>query len=869
MTASLAAGDRVAERYSVQAALSAAPHDHLYRAVTDWGDTVLANVIEPPHADTPAGARVRQAVMRNARLLAQVQHPHVQRVVDLHDTPERQVVVLDDRLHQSLRAAGQGRPLKTGSALEIARTLFGALAAAHGQALLHTRLSPDHVWFDAQGQLLLGHFGLATRALQELRAGPVPDVRYAAPELLAGGTFSPQSDVYALGATLHEALSGAACPPASARAQGVPLPPLPPGTPNALRRALEDALQLDPAQRAVSASEVLERLNRADAVPEPEPEAVPITPPVSEQALDAPLGDHPAAAPVRVTRPQAARPPAMLIGALIGGALLLGAGLRLLQQGAASTPGNVAALAAVPKDSGTTAAPPDVAAPEAAPEPDEPVLPPSLVNTTTLNLRAEPSSAAAVLSTFSRGDRLTVLESQGEWLRVQGANSASGWVKADLTLPLRPPEDVQALLAALEAGEELQLERGVYVLDQPVTVRGPLTLRGAGMKDTVILSAAAEDTLIFQQADATLSDLTVAHAGTLPARSLQLDGGHLTLNRVQLAGAVRDDDLSEYGSGLWVKGDSEAVIHTATFTANAFGLYVSDTSHVDVSASTFSGNRDGGLYFRDASGGTVEGNTIQATAAHGIHVTDHADPTISANRIHDNRGRGVTVYGQAIPTLQENTIENNVLQGVGVQDYASPTLTGNVIQNNRQSGVTYFDNAGGTAQGNTVQNNRTAGFRMMNAAQPVLDGNTVTRNRENGLAYSDNAAGTARNNTITGSGNPGIATWGDAQPQLLSNTVTGGKQSGVVIAERSGGAVNGNEISGNALYGLIVTGQADPAVNMNTVHANGSGGIFYKQDAMGSGYGNTCYDNRGPDLSADLSPGNPGPDFAQDACNSY
>ncbi|OOV12355.1 right-handed parallel beta-helix repeat-containing protein [Deinococcus sp. LM3] len=888
------AGDRVAGQYSVQFLLRESPHERLYRAVTDWDESVLLTVFDPPHADSPTGARVRQAFMRHARLMAQVQHPAAPRVMDLQDTPERQVVVVSDRLHRTLRSLMQPRPLQPGTVRELAVTLFQALAAAHTQALLHARLSPDSVWFDAQGQVLLGDFALAARALQELQQEAGPDPRYAAPELLAGAAFSPQSDVYALAATLHEALSGVACPPASARAQGVPLPPLPASTPAELRAALVEALQLDASQRCVSASEVLEILGRpAPAQAEPVPSeplpAVQAGPPAAPVARrDSPDGPQRTAShSAGVGRSSVHRNRTPMIAGLVVTALLLGAALRLVlpsagqsvttpEGGSAAVPQSTAssasgaeagaltgAVQAVSAGAGTSAMDREVA----APVPEQNV---NVVNTTVLNVRASADSTGQIITKLSRGDAVAVLEDQGEWLRILEVQSGqSGWVKASLTLPLRSEDETRALVAALEAGGEVVLPAGAYRLERPVTISEPLTLSGAGMKATVLFSAAAEDTLILTQSQVSLSDLSVAHVGTLPARTIRQDGGQLSLERVLIAGAVRDDDLSEYGSGLWVQEQAAATVSASTFTGNTFGVYVSDSSRADVTTSTFSANRDGGLLFRDASAGTVTRNTVEATGAHGIHVAGQATPGVTFNRIRGNQGRGVTVYGQASPTLSGNTIEDNTLQGVGVQDSATPTLEGNTIQGNRQSGVTYFDNAGGDASGNTVQGNRTAGFRMMNYARPTLDGNTIDRNRENGLAYSEYAAGQARNNTITGSGNPGIASWGDAQPELTGNTVTGGKQSGVVLAESSSGTLSGNQISGNALYGLIVTGNATPEVIENTLTGNGSGGIFYKQNAGGSGYGNFCYDNQGPNLSADLSADSAGPDFIQGDCSLY
>lgn len=878
MSEQLTPGTRLADRYTITALVQASPHEQLYRGVTDWGQAVLLNVFYAPHAGTPTGSRVRQAFTRNARLLAQVQHPNVVRVNDILDEADWQVVVFEDQLKTSLREALSGSATPPEAALDLVRTAVQALAAAHSQALLHHRISPESLWFDRQGKLVLGQFGLATRALAELReAGPV-DPRYAAPELMSGGQYTPQTDVYALCATLLEAITGISPPPASARQQGVPLAQPGKKVPPQVTAALTEGLRLQPAERAISASEVLEVLLRpvmeAQAPAEsdpvtPEPIAVPVAPAPPPGPTAASAAPQPGlrAAPI----PAPARPSRSAVPVVLGAVgVLLTAGLAFAFLGKNTSSAGERALSAEVTGaaaSETTGTQVDVAAPAA--DVPEVVLRTEIVNTANLNLRSEASNSAAILTTLPRGTALSVLLEQGEWLQVSDGRGARGWVNATLTLPLRTPVETDALLQQAQTSGVLELPRGAFQLAGPLVLTGTVTLSGAGAKQTLLFSDAAADTVIAREANISLTNLGIAHTGTLPARALLQEGGSLTLENVTLSGAVRDDETSEFGSGLWVKDGGEASIQGTLFTGNVFGLYVSDTSRVQVTASTFTANRDGGLFLKDSSTGSIADNTIQESGAHGIHVAGQATPDISGNRIRANRGRGLTIYGAAAPTVRANTIEENVLQGIGIQGTAAPQVERNIIQGNRQSGITYFDNASGTAAGNTVQANRTAGIRVTDYATPTLSGNTITRNRENGIGYSEGASGTATANQISENDKPGIAAWGDARPNLAGNVVTRNKQSGVVMAERSAGQVAGNEITSNSLYGLIVTGAASPSVVENTVTGNLQGGIYYKQDATGMGYGNTCYGNGAADLSADLNPGNQGPDFQADGCVGY
>lgn len=855
MTEALPVGTVISDRYTLGAPLTLTAHEGIYRATAPWGGRVILTMFRPPHAETPTGARTRQAFLRSARLLAQVQHPGVLRVTDLIEAPDQVVVAQEDRLGQALHERLQEGAWAPAEVEWLTRLLFGTLAAAHAQALLHTQLTPAHVWFDPQGHPLLSGFGLARRALQEVGAVPPPDARYAAPEVLAGAPPSPQADVYALGAVLLEAATGQAPPPTGARQQGVPLPLLPPGTRPGVRAALAQALQLDPAERAVSAAEVLESMDRAGEEPAEPPapveEPAPSAPPAPPRPAGIPTPPPPA--------PRRAFPLWPAVG-LLGALALGGAWAAFRLPGASTTQDNgETSLAAAP-----TPSTPAEAAPAPVPEPEPVGLRTDVVTAANLNLREAPTGT--VLTTLARGAVLDVLAEQGGWLQVRTATGQQGWVSDQHTLPRLGEELVQALLDQLAQGGNITLERGVYWFGEPVQVTADTHLVGAGQKATLLMSDAPEDTLILQGVDASLTGLSVIHTGSQPARVVLQEGGTLTAERVTLAGAVQDADQELYGSGLWVKGAGQAQLQQVTFSGNAFGLSASDDSHTEVGHATFSGNSEGGVLFRDDATGTVRNSTIAENGAHGVRVLGEATPEFVGNRIRRNRGRGLTIYGEARPTIVDNTIEENRLQGIGVQDEAQPRLLRNTIQGNRQSGLTFFDNAGGTVEGNILQANWKAGLAVTEYASPTLSGNTLRQNRENGLSYADHSSGVARDNVVSGNGNPGIAVWGDAQPNLLANTVLSNKQSGIVLAERASGEVRGNTVSSNGLYGLIVTGSATPVVAENTVTENAQGGIFYKQQAGGSGYGNQCYGNGGPDLSAALDSEQPGPDFSMDGC---
>jgi hypothetical protein len=144
----------------------------------------------------------------------------------------------------------------------IGLDLCHALAAVHRHGLIHGDVKAENVMREVSGRIVLMDFG-AAREFGNIDPGVVTGtLRYIAPEVLRGAAPSPASDIYALGVLLFHLLTDQypyaaselhALLEAQARGDRVRLAKAKPGLPADLVRAVETALDTDPARRHATA----------------------------------------------------------------------------------------------------------------------------------------------------------------------------------------------------------------------------------------------------------------------------------------------------------------------------------------------------------------------------------------------------------------------------------------------------------------------------------------------------------------------------------------------------------------------------------------------------------------------------------------
>ncbi len=284
--------------YEITAWLGSGGMGDVYRARdTRLGRDVAIKIL-PALFDADSGRRAR--FEREARVLAALNHPNVGSIYGFEERDGLHALVLElvdggtlaDRLHRG--------PLPIREALGIAGQIAAALEAAHGRDIVHRDLKPRNIAIARDGTVKVLDFGLAKAALGESPAMGTPPAgdthegtmlgtpQYMSPEQVRGQDVDERTDIWAFGCVLLEMLTGR---PAFATAtvsdtleailsSEPDWHALPPATPPAIVRLVNDCLEKDRTRRLADMAKA--RIEIVEALREPSSRGVADSPATSK-----------------------------------------------------------------------------------------------------------------------------------------------------------------------------------------------------------------------------------------------------------------------------------------------------------------------------------------------------------------------------------------------------------------------------------------------------------------------------------------------------------------------------------------------------------------------------------------------------------
>jgi serine/threonine protein kinase len=149
--------------------------------------------------------------LREIRIQASLQHPHIAAIRTAFRSAESVLMIMELIEGVSLDAKLRDGPLPLGEAFRITDDILSALSHAHARGIVHRDIKPSNILVTPRGAPKLTDFGIATAAgdTRITRSGmAIGSLAYMSPEQVMSQPLDERSDIYSLGITVYECLTG-------------------------------------------------------------------------------------------------------------------------------------------------------------------------------------------------------------------------------------------------------------------------------------------------------------------------------------------------------------------------------------------------------------------------------------------------------------------------------------------------------------------------------------------------------------------------------------------------------------------------------------------------------------------------------------
>jgi eukaryotic-like serine/threonine-protein kinase len=204
-------GQLLAARYELQDLAGTGGMSSVYKARdTVLERTVAIKILHEHYSDDPEYV---ERFRREARALAQLNHPNIVTVIDRGEFEGRQFIVFEHVDGETLKSLVEREgPLTVEAALALVHQVARGLAFAHDHGVVHRDVKPHNILIDDDGVAKVTDFGIA-RSVDPAdgltETGTLLGTsEYIAPEQASGQRVDERSDQYSLAAVLFELLTG-------------------------------------------------------------------------------------------------------------------------------------------------------------------------------------------------------------------------------------------------------------------------------------------------------------------------------------------------------------------------------------------------------------------------------------------------------------------------------------------------------------------------------------------------------------------------------------------------------------------------------------------------------------------------------------
>ena len=207
-------GKTIGGRYQIEALLGQGGMSAVYRALDPNLRRVVAVKLIHPHLSTDPNFIGR--FKEEAAAVARLRHPNIVQVHDFNIDGETYFMVMEYLIGETLQARlkrlnSTGRYMPLHEAVSICKQICDAAGYAHKHELIHRDIKPANIMLDVNQQAILMDFGIVKIVGGEYHTATgatIGTAMYMSPEQIRSERIDDRSDIYSLGVTLYEMISG-------------------------------------------------------------------------------------------------------------------------------------------------------------------------------------------------------------------------------------------------------------------------------------------------------------------------------------------------------------------------------------------------------------------------------------------------------------------------------------------------------------------------------------------------------------------------------------------------------------------------------------------------------------------------------------
>ena len=197
------------ENYKIIESIGVGGMGEVYKAIHETLDRVVA--LKVIHPELLSNAEIIKRFYKEAKIQAKMTHPNIVTVFDFLEIENSYFLVMEYIEGESIgKIVKKQGPLEINFSLKIFKQILSGIAHAHSKGIIHRDIKPNN-FILTEGEVKITDFGIAHIVSDSAHtvAGTVLGTpKYMSPEQILGERVDHRSDVYSLGVSFYEILTG-------------------------------------------------------------------------------------------------------------------------------------------------------------------------------------------------------------------------------------------------------------------------------------------------------------------------------------------------------------------------------------------------------------------------------------------------------------------------------------------------------------------------------------------------------------------------------------------------------------------------------------------------------------------------------------